>query len=257
MSQLLLKGHPIGNFQGVLFDKDGTLSRSEPHLLALADARINKAIEIAKEQAPALKPSELSHTLRRAFGVDHGMLDPGGTLAVASRQDNITSTATVFCLLGCSWPQALSLAQTCFDAVDQDGLIDTTPSPLINGAGQLLQDLHQQGVTAAVISNDTRSGIEDFLAHHQLGASVAGIWSADDHPRKPDPQAVLELCDRLEAPPQQCALVGDAETDLQMALDAGIGGVIGFTSGWQRAPELPSAQHLLHCWTDLSLSPSA
>ena len=24
MAQLLLKGHPIGNFQGVLFDKDGT-----------------------------------------------------------------------------------------------------------------------------------------------------------------------------------------------------------------------------------------
>ena len=48
------------------------------------------------------------------------MLDPGGTLAVASRQDNIASTATVFCLLGCSWPQALSLAHTCFDAVDQE-----------------------------------------------------------------------------------------------------------------------------------------
>ena len=102
MAQLLLKGHPIGNVQGVLFDKDGTLSHSEPHLLVLADARINKAVKVAQEQAPALKPSELSHTLRRAFGVDHGMLDPGGTLAVASRQDNIASTATVFCLLGLS-----------------------------------------------------------------------------------------------------------------------------------------------------------
>ena len=185
------------------------------------------------------------------------MLDPGGTLAVASRQDNIASTATVFCLMGCSWPQALSLAHTCFDAVDQEGLIDSTPSPLINGAGQLLQDLHQQGVSAAVISNDTHSGIEDFLAHHQLGAGIAGIWSADDHPRKPDPQAVLELCNRLGLPPQRCALVGDAETDLQMALEASIGGVIGFTGGWKRAPELPSAQHLLHSWTDLVLSTGA
>ena len=254
MAQLLLKGHPIGNFQGVLFDKDGTLSHSEPHLLALADARINKAIEIAREQAPALQASELRETLRRATGVHNGMLDPGGTLAVASRQDNIASTATVLCLLGCSWPQALALAHACFDAVDQDGLIDTTPSPLINGAGQLLRDLHEQGVTAAVISNDTRSGIEDFLTHHQLSTGVAGIWSADDHPRKPDPQAVLELCDRLGLPPQRCALVGDAETDLQMALEAGIGGVIGFTGGWSRPPELPSAQHLLHGWDDLALS---
>ena len=257
MTQLLLKGDPIGNFQGVLFDKDGTLSRSEPHLLALADARINTAIGIAQDLAPALQSSELSDTLRRAFGVDNGLLDPGGTLAVASRQDNIASTATVFCLLGCSWPQALTMAHTCFDAVEQSGLIDTTPSPLIHGAGPLLRDLHQQGVTAAVISNDTRSGIEDFLAHHQLSAGVTGIWSADDHPRKPDPQAVLELCDRLDLPPQRCALIGDAETDLQMALEAGIGGVIGFTGGWKRAPELPSAQHLLHSWTDLALSTGA
>ena len=101
------------------------------------------------------------------------------------------------------------------------------------------RNLHQQGVTAAVISNDTRSGIEDFLEHHQLSACVADLWSADDHPRKPDPQAALELCNRLGLPPQRCALVGDAETDLQMALEAGIGGVIGFTGGWSRAPELP------------------
>ena len=105
-----------------------------------------------------------------------------------------------------------------------------------------------------MISNDTRSGIEEFLAHHQLGAGIAGIWSADDHPRKPDPQAVLELCNRLGLPPQRCALVGDAETDLQMALEAGIGGVIGFTGGWKSAPKLPSAQHLLHSWDHLSVS---
>ena len=100
MAQLLLKGDPIGNFKGVLFDKDGTLSHSEPHLLALADARINKAVKIAQKQAPALQADELRDTLRRAFGVHNGMLDPGGTLAVASRQDNIASTATVLCLLG-------------------------------------------------------------------------------------------------------------------------------------------------------------
>ena len=254
MATLLLRETPISSIDGVLFDKDGTLSHSEPHLLALADARIRTAIKIAQKQAPALQANALSENLRRAFGVHNGMLDPGGTLAVASRQDNIASTATVFCLLGCSWPKALALAHTCFDAVDQDGLIDTTPSPLINGAGQLLQDLHQQGVTAAVISNDTQSGIEDFLAHHQLRAGVAGIWSADDHPRKPDPQAVLELCDRLGLHPRQCALVGDAETDLQMALEAGIGCVIGFSGGWSRPPELPSAQHLLLHWDDLSVS---
>jgi phosphoglycolate phosphatase len=39
-----------------------------------------------------------------------------------------------------------------------------------------------------------------------------------------------------------------------MALEAGIGGVIGFTGGWKSAPKLPSAQHLLHSWDHLSVS---
>ena len=257
MATLLLRGTPISSIDGVLFDKDGTLSHSEPHLLSLADERIKTAIELGQEQAPSVQGSDLEDTLRRAFGVHNGMLHPGGTLAVASRQDNIASTATVFCLLGCSWPQALAMAHDCFDSADRSGLIEASPSPLLNGAERLLRALHHRQVTTAVISNDTQSGIEDFLNHHQLSECVAAIWSADDHPRKPDPQAVLELCDRLGLPPQRCALVGDAETDLQMALEAGIGCVIGFTGGWSRPPELRSAQHLLHHWADLTISSSA
>ena len=46
MAQLLLEGHPIGTIQGVLFDKDGTLSHSEPHLLNLAERRISAAVDL-------------------------------------------------------------------------------------------------------------------------------------------------------------------------------------------------------------------
>ena len=54
MAQLLLKGHPIGNFDGVLFDKDGTLSHSEPHLLALAQTHAStQQSRLGQEQAPA------------------------------------------------------------------------------------------------------------------------------------------------------------------------------------------------------------
>ena len=93
-------------------------------------------------------------------------------------QDNLVSTATVFCLMGSSWPQALTLANTCFDAVDQRGCqIDDHPKPAAPGAETFLQHLHHAG-PAAVISNDTRAGIEQFLAHHKLGAgcsSTSGV----------------------------------------------------------------------------------
>ena len=55
MATLLLRGVPIGTIQGVLFDKDGTLSHSEPHLLDLAERRIQIAEELWNCQAPSPK----------------------------------------------------------------------------------------------------------------------------------------------------------------------------------------------------------
>ena len=45
MSEIYLNSINIGEVSGVLFDKDGTLSNSEEHLLMLAKARINTAIK--------------------------------------------------------------------------------------------------------------------------------------------------------------------------------------------------------------------
>ena len=168
MAQLLLKGHPIGAIDGVLFDKDGTLSLSEPHLLNLAEQRIKAALELwsATRGTPA---KDLRRILSRAFGLENGALHPGGTLAVAARQDNLTSTATVFCLMGCSWPEGLALAERCFNDVDQQRTERPKPSPLMEDAASMLRKLHAGGVQLAVISNDTRQGIQDFLDynHHK------------------------------------------------------------------------------------------
>ena len=252
MAQLLLKGHPIGAIDGVLFDKDGTLSLSEPHLLNLAEQRIKAALELwsATRGTPA---KDLRRILSRAFGLENGALHPGGTLAVAARQDNLTSTATVFCLMGCSWPEGLALAERCFNDVDQQRTERPKPSPLMEDAASMLRKLHAGGVQLAVISNDTRQGIQDFLDHHSLSNLFSSCWSAEDLPRKPDPQAVHHLCRRLNLAPEHCALIGDAETDLTMAHQAGIGCVIGYRGGWTLPPVLPTAAHQLNCWGDLDL----
>ena len=105
----------------------------------------------------------------------------------------------------------------------------------------------------AVISNDTADGITRFLTHHQLNDIFAPGWSADDHPRKPDPQAVRSLCQRLNLQPECCALIGDAETDLVMARDAGIGVVLGYRGGWQRQPQLTTSPHCFEHWSELEV----
>ncbi|MED5383176.1 MAG: HAD-IA family hydrolase [Cyanobacteriota bacterium] len=258
MAELLLKGQPIGRVKGVLFDKDGTLSRSEPHLLQLADDRIAQALQIWRTQGrSALSEDALRQQLRDAFGRRDNGLDPAGTLAVAARRDNLTSMATVLCLQGCSWPEASRIASDSFDASDQSPSGLPTISELLPGVDGLIEALDQAAVTMAVISNDTRDGIDQFLSHHDLHKRISGLWSADDAPSKPDPGAVQALCAQCDLQPEDCALIGDAETDLTMATAAGIGVVLGFRGGWAVPPHLPSADHLFERWADLNVRASA
>ena len=69
MPLLHLRGTGLGVVQAVLFDKDGTLSISEPQLLTLAQARVLLCLEaIAPEQRPAY------------LAQMHHLLKPGGWL---------------------------------------------------------------------------------------------------------------------------------------------------------------------------------
>ena len=255
MPQLLLRGTPIGKIQGVLFDKDGTLCHSEPHLLTLAKGRIEQAIRrFHRGNASESVVCKIQELLSAAYGLNAEGLDPGGTIAVASRHHNLISTATVFCLLGEGWPQALALANEVFaavDALENEVPCLATTRTLLPGALSLLQALRQQGVICAVISNDSASGIETFLNQNNLHDTVTELWSAEHQPAKPNPNAVKRLCHLMGLAPAQCALIGDADSDLQMARQAGIGLSLGYMAGWNQPPTLTNYHHLIHHWNDL------
>ena len=113
MARLLLRGTGLGDVEAVLFDKDGTLSISEPELLTLAQARVFLCLG----QVQACQRPELEILLRRAYGLrgcsaDH-VADPGsdpaagrpaicpaGITAVASREHNLIATATALVQVG-------------------------------------------------------------------------------------------------------------------------------------------------------------
>jgi phosphoglycolate phosphatase len=110
-------------------------------------------------------------------------------------------------------------------------------------------------VVCAVISNDDRAGIEQFLASHGLGPYFQGLWSAEHRPRKPDPAAVHGLCAELGVAASRCALIGDANSDLRMAVAAGIPHplALGYTAAWSTPPSLAEPHPLVHHWDELSL----
>ncbi|MCP9820933.1 HAD family hydrolase [Synechococcus sp. Cruz-9H2] len=260
MVQLFLRGQPLGSVEAILFDKDGTLSLSEPGLLALSRARLQACLE----HVPEAHRSQFQDLLERAYGLVGDQLNPAGTTAVASRTHNLISTATAFCQVGLGWPEALDHSEAVFAAIDREQLQTDGDrpggaplAPLSEGVAPLLLELHRSGVQLAVISNDDSEGIQRFLGGHGLAELFQEIWSADMRPAKPDPAAVHGLCSRLGVSPSACALIGDACSDLRMAERAGVGLALGYSAGWSSRPPLPEHMPRLDHWHELQVAGSS
>ena len=259
MAELLLRGTELGAIDAVLFDKDGTLSISEPQLFTLAEARVFLCLEqVSPERRETLKD-----LLQRAYGLRADGVCPAGITAVATRDHNLIATATALVQVGLGWPEALAISEQVFaqaDAVDaRRSAASTTPtSSTTEGLVPWLEQLQAAGVRCAVISNDDMAGIERFLAAHGLRSFFSGLWSAEHRPRKPDPAAVHGLCAELGVQPHRCALIGDANSDLRMAVAAGISHplALGYTAAWRTPPSLAEPHPLVHAWSELSVGPS-
>lgn len=262
MVHLLLRGKRLTGssepVRAMLFDKDGTLSRSEPMLQTLAEARVCRCLTLLESRGlPERRRIELRDLLERAYGLRNGGLDPAGTTAVAARDHNLISTATALAQIGLGWPEALALSEEVFTATDGlHGQGSTTPPQPTDGLAELLEQLSVAGVRCAVISNDDLDGIQRFLASHGLSHHFQAHWSAEHRPRKPDPAAVRGLCTELGVDPAACALIGDADSDLAMGRRAGVGVVLGYVAGWSLAPELDPSFPVLGHWRELGVQPA-
>lgn len=94
------------------------------------------------------------------------------------------------------------------------------------GVPELLQRLADAGIALGVLSNKPHPAT-NLLVRHFFGpdrfAAVAG--QRPDVPRKPDPAAALELCDRMGALPSETVFVGDTAVDLQTARNAAMASI--------------------------------
>lgn len=120
---------------------------------------------------------------------------------------------------------------TCYES-DPTKLV--TPYP---GILELLRTIRENNIKTAVLSNKPDnmtcfiadalfSGLFDIV-HGQR----AGI------PKKPDPSAVLMLCEELGVTPADCLYVGDSGVDMQTGKNAGIV-TAGVTWGFRSVEEL-------------------
>jgi phosphoglycolate phosphatase len=259
MMHLLLRGEILGAaappIEAILFDKDGTLSHSEPMLRALAEARVFHCLALAPEAGcPPEQLDLLRDLLKRAYGMREAGIHPAGTTAVAARDHNLISTATALAQVGLGWPESLALSEEVFALTDElHGQGSVEPPQPTDGLEKLLASLQDAGVRCGIISNDHLDGIHQFLEHHGLAHHFQAYWSAEHRPRKPDPGAVHGLCNELGVAPERCALIGDANSDLRMGRAAGVGIVLGYRAGWSQPADLDPSFALLDHWRDLDV----
>jgi len=243
MAELLIKDSSVGFIKGIIFDKDGTLSNSEEYLLELAKKRVEFSInKFKKLKLNNVKIFLLRKFLNSIYGLQNQALSANACLAIASKEQNIISTATIFTIFGFDWSKSLSISQTIFEEVDiflsnnQDNI--QKKRTLISGAFDLLVALKNNGVSIALMTNDTRAGVDEFIYSNKLEGLFDYLWSAENKPSKPNPKAVIELCKGMKINPSECALISDADTDLKMAKKADVPIIVGFTGGWKNPPNL-------------------
>ena len=258
MAELLIRNTSVGFIKAIIFDKDGTLSNSEEPLLELGKTRVNFAVyKFQKLKINNLKITLLKKLLSSIYGLKKQSLSANASLAIASKEQNIISTATVFTLFGIDWSKSLSISEEIFDEVDIFLLKNRAniqkQRTLISGAFDLLFSLKSQGVHIALMTNDTQAGIEEFVLRNKLEGMFDYLWSAENKPSKPKPEAVIELCKNMNLNPSECALISDADTDLSMAKKAGVPIVVGFTGGWNTPPTINETKFLIEKLNELKI----
>lgn len=138
------------------------------------------------------------------------------------------------------------------DSADDDALIEKCmslfneiyadrciqASRLYPGIESLIDSLNDRGLALAVLSNKP-DRFTKLIVKHYLGDSKFRVvlGQREGIPRKPDPVAVFEIARALDMSPDCIAYIGDTNTDMLTARNAGCL-AIGVTWGFRSREEL-------------------
>jgi phosphoglycolate phosphatase len=96
---------------------------------------------------------------------------------------------------------------------------------LFPGTLEMLHDLKSRQQLLAVATGKNRRGLDDALAHSQLAGMFDATRTADETASKPHPLMLQQLMAEFGVAPARTLMIGDTTHDLQLAANAGAGGV--------------------------------
>ena len=219
------------NIQAVLFDKDGTLANVESYLRTLGEARSH----FIDAQVPGIHD-----LLMTAFGVTNQGLDPTGLMAVGSRYENEIAAAAYVAATGKGWIDALAIVSVAFQQAEASLSEKSLKTPPIAGAKHLLHTLKLANIKLGIVSSDTHAEVASFINRYQLSEISWYCGAIASMPTKTHPDFLAFACKEMGYDAKSTLIVGDAASDLQLALQ-GAAGFIGMTGGWYYPPSISLA----------------
>lgn len=94
---------------------------------------------------------------------------------------------------------------------------DKTPSPLFDGAKEVLNTLRDSGYDLAVATGKSRRGLDKGLIDTGLESYFPITRCADETRSKPHPQMLEEILVDFNTEASKALMIGDSEYDLQLA----------------------------------------
>ena len=123
---------------------------------------------------------------------------------------------------------------------------------LFPGTLEMLQALKERQHWLAVATGKNRRGLDDALAHSQLGALFDATRTADETASKPHPLMLQQLMAEFGVRPERTLMIGDTTHDLQLAANAGTARVaVSYGAHEPEFFEAHSPLHVAHSTADL------
>jgi len=93
---------------------------------------------------------------------------------------------------------------------------------LYPGISKVLDELSRIGIKMVLLSNKHESGVKSIASKLLKKWTFRYVAGANDaFPLKPDPAIVMEICKHLKLLPNEILFIGDSETDIRTARNAG------------------------------------
>lgn len=190
------------NIRAVLFDLDGTLIDSAPHL----------GIAVDKMRTDRGLPSYPPERYRPMAGAGaRGML--GAAFAMAPEH-----------------PEFATFREEFFS--NYEALLHE-PTLIFDGVNDLIVQIVQRGLLWGVVTNKSERFTLPMAKTTPLFVGASAVVSGDTTAHmKPHPAPLLEAVSRLALSPEQCIYVGDDERDIMAGRAAGMAGTVAANYGY-------------------------